>query len=1122
MKKTVYTCCTALLCNMFSYAQDLPAITPSSPEASALSKYVNVPVSYYTGIPSISIPIYTIKQKGVSIVIGLNYHARGVQLSEIASRTGQGWSLQYGGSISRQIRGNADEGNLGYLSNKNDFLNYSSDFATRESVNRRETLYQNYDFYPDQFTFSAGGYSGKFILSYVDGLPIIQSFGDLRITYTIGDFYSGNQDGINSFQIIDPTGTKYYFGISKDGLRSAQDYQASNGRSIWYSGNIIVDDNTSSSDVFPSSWKLMDVETPEGNLISYYYEGFSDVYYRKSFDKHDTSSRGVTNSITNMTDLSKIFTRFSYVTNYEKRLSKIEFNQGRDSVLFISAQNERQDYNGKALERISVYSQGNLIKSQKLNYQYTHSTDTSGMLNYFAQSATFSKLFYRMFLSSVQEEKNGQNLPPYILTYNNSQALPSMFSSKQDYWGYYNGATNNGPFTRLFNYGNYTPNRRVDTIKSEYGILKEIKYPTGGESKFTYEHNRGSVPISHSNLLIPGVNALSAQNEVTISLAKEDFNYDSTNGYTPLVIQMPPNTKVNYRFTCFHLTDSNDPNSANIPDCIFEFNLNGNRVNLNENLEIYTSGNGTMTVGVITPSFLGVDSDLHRSRNYNFIITFSCITPNLKSNLYAAGKRIKKIENIDENGNSTIKEYEYVYSVDPTIGGTPRASGAIIGLPAYLSGKEILNGYTVYNHYNDATSAFSSFQPNSIGYSSVIEYIGTKQNNIGKVEYSFTNISDSGGDYFEFPYHPPTDNEWLRGKNIKTRFYKRGNNNDYLLVKEIYNKYSYSNLVFNYDLEFHSLLDSSFPFTPETSNYSFFDDAHSTPDTSDSRTLIKLPMFMRERRPSDQNPNYVPGYRIYHFTGGTQDLKEQIVKEYNESGTLESATTYSYDYNNHYQLSEQEFTDSSGDILKTKYHYPTSGALKNANRIILLKTETYKNSTKNATVNSIYNNFGSLYLQQKVQTSKGTSPLKDRIIYHSYNNKGNPTEVSKKDGPKIYYVWGYEQTQPIAKIEGYTDTQLNAIQAKINTAVSASNNDVSKSTEDTLRTALKAIREDSSIRNGKAQVTTFTYDPLIGVTSITDPRGETIYYHYDDFNRLEFVKDKDGNILNRNDYNYKN
>jgi YD repeat-containing protein len=1100
--------------------QDLPNIVPPSPEASALLRFTNIPVSHYTGLANISVPIYTIQENGINIPISLSYHGRGVQLSEIAPRTGQGWSLQYGGSLSRQIRGKGDESpNYGYLSQKDNFLNYSSSQQARNNVNTIEKTHPDYDFYPDQFSFNAGGASGKFILSYINEQePVIQSFDDVKITYNIDTFRAGYSAGIASFQIIDAKGNKYYYGVSKKDLeRKAQDFQTSTGFSVFGSGDVVNDQSEPSSEVFPSSWKLMDIETVNGGLISYFYENTSNyTYYRKLYDKH-IQEESVTNSTANMSDYNKIMTRVSNVDNYAKDLKKIEFNNGRDSIVFFKSQTVRQDAVGNALERISIFGKGKLIKSYKLNYEYTHSNDTSNMLSYFAQSATFSKSFYRMYLSSLEEEaEGGEKLPPYSFTYNNLQALPSMFSSKQDYWGYYNGATNNGPFTRLFNYGNYAPNRRVDTIKSERGILKEIKYPTGGKTKFTYEHNRGSFPINHRNILIPEVNPPSAQNEVTIRLAKEDFNYDSTNGYTPLVIQMPTNTKVNYRFTCFHLTDANDPNNANTPDCIFEFTLNGNRVNINENLEIYTSGNGTMTIGVLTPSFPGVDSDLHRNPDYNFFIKFSYIIPNAKSSLYAAGKRIKKIENIDENGNSTIKEYEYVYSLDPTKGGTPQESGTIIGLPAYLSGKEFVNGYTVYNNYNDATSAYSSFQPNSISYSSVIEYIGTKQNNIGKVEYSFTNISDSGGDYFEFPYHPPTDNEWLRGKNIKTRFHKKGNNNDYFLVKEIYNKYSYSNLVFDYDLKFPGLLDPSFPFTPEASSYGFHSDAHSAPDTSDSRTLIKLPMFMRERRPSDQrtNQDYVPGYRIYHFTGGTQDLKEQIVLEYNESGTIESATTYGYDYNNHYQLSEKEFTDSSGDILKTKYYYPTTDAiLNNANRMLPpIKTETYKNASLQSRVNTIYNTFSDnyLYLPQKIQTSKGNNSLKDQVIYHDYDNKGNPIEVSKKDGTHIVYLWGYGKQYPVAKIENSTYSDIEGI---LGEGFDLDSGGLTMAQEDNLR--------DSNLLS-KSFITTYTYDPLIGVTSITDPRGETIYYHYDDFNRLESVKDAQGYLLSKNKYNYKN
>jgi hypothetical protein len=96
-------------CSYFGFSQDLPTIVPPSPEAASLAKFTEIPVSLYTGVPNISVPIYTIQQSGISIPISLNYHARGIKVEEIASRVGLGWALSYGGSISRQTRGKVDE-----------------------------------------------------------------------------------------------------------------------------------------------------------------------------------------------------------------------------------------------------------------------------------------------------------------------------------------------------------------------------------------------------------------------------------------------------------------------------------------------------------------------------------------------------------------------------------------------------------------------------------------------------------------------------------------------------------------------------------------------------------------------------------------------------------------------------------------------------------------------------------------------------------------------------------------------------------------------------------------------------------------------------------------------------
>jgi len=54
-----------------------------------------------------------------------------------------------------------------------------------------------------------------------------------------------------------------------------------------------------------------------------------------------------------------------------------------------------------------------------------------------------------------------------------------------------------------------------------------------------------------------------------------------------------------------------------------------------------------------------------------------------------------------------------------------------------------------------------------------------------------------------------------------------------------------------------------------------------------------------------------------------------------------------------------------------------------------------------------------------------------------------------------------------------------------------------------------------------AMMNTYTYDPLIGMTSETDENGKTIYYEYDSFGRLQYIKDQDLNIIQEYKYHYK-
>jgi hypothetical protein len=54
-----------------------------------------------------------------------------------------------------------------------------------------------------------------------------------------------------------------------------------------------------------------------------------------------------------------------------------------------------------------------------------------------------------------------------------------------------------------------------------------------------------------------------------------------------------------------------------------------------------------------------------------------------------------------------------------------------------------------------------------------------------------------------------------------------------------------------------------------------------------------------------------------------------------------------------------------------------------------------------------------------------------------------------------------------------------------------------------------------------AQMTTYTYQPLLGVTSQCDINNRIAYYEYDALGRLKDMKDQDGNVIKTVDYHYK-
>lgn len=156
----------------------------------------------------------------------------------------------------------------------------------------------------------------------------------------------------------------------------------------------------------------------------------------------------------------------------------------------------------------------------------------------------------------------------------------------------------------------------------------------------------------------------------------------------------------------------------------------------------------------------------------------------------------------------------------------------------------------------------------------------------------------------------------------------------------------------------------------------------------------------------------------------------------------------------------------------------------------------------------ILDQFGNSAFKYKVQYAKTNQTLEDRIIYHEYDNRGNPMELSFANGSSTTYIWNF-QRKPLYKITNATSSQV--IQALSNSNILITENFTGASSNGFINLL------------PNAQITSYIYDPINNLLSeIIDPKGDKQTYHYDSFNRLQYVKDAQGNIVSENEYNYKN
>ncbi len=155
------------------------------------------------GSPGVNIPVADVRSRGIQFPVSLNYASNGVQVNELAANTGLGWSLNCGGNITRTTLGLPDE--LRSVGGPDNFTVTSADINPMKRTAMNYLLYP-YDRESDIFNFSVSGFiSGKFIL---DQNRVPQMLDGRN--YKIALLSTTIRDG---FKIIDEQGMVFLFTV---------------------------------------------------------------------------------------------------------------------------------------------------------------------------------------------------------------------------------------------------------------------------------------------------------------------------------------------------------------------------------------------------------------------------------------------------------------------------------------------------------------------------------------------------------------------------------------------------------------------------------------------------------------------------------------------------------------------------------------------------------------------------------------------------------------------------------------------------------------------------------------------------------------------------------------------
>ncbi|MFZ6013241.1 MAG: hypothetical protein ACOYXT_23060, partial [Bacteroidota bacterium] len=752
-------------------------LIPPSPDAAALAKYADIPVSLYSGTPQVEIPLYTLKERSLTLPISMSYHASGNKVETIAPRTGLGWSLAgAGGVITRTVMGWPDEhGTRGFLYQAQH--HEIEDFAL--GYRPAEDQYQWYDAMAegcmdveqDIFYFNFGIYSGKFIFNW-NGEVEIASGNNLKIT-PLG-MSPGSVDFIDGWEVITDDGTVFIFDV----VETSKVVTAPDPTDGCQLGLNEAD--------MPQAWYLREMRSANQHTwIRFEYEPYYQTTESWSMETqvHNSALSPATPDRTKLT-----------VYLQGKHLKKITTSSGQTTIDFCNGP-QRTDVNGAVYalgEMIVKNNRSRIIKDWRFDYDYSTG---------------------RLTLKKITAWSGSLSQPPFVFSYNTG-ALPELLSFARDHWGFYNdnAAQTMIPATTAFRFGDPNPvnlsgaNRAPSSSRVLFGLLCAIEYPSGGRDilqfephDYSFEQNQElveevTIPRNYDES-VPDAGTPAGvvdTDVVEFSLPSETdvhvdawFTYGMVFGSASYPISVTIRNKITGEQLFFRSpggTAYQDQSGNIIPEEKY----------LYETLLNVPAGTYELVVsGKVAPGNIG-------QNHVTGVVTYEEGTGQFYTEIrQGGGVRISKITRSFGNGNPD-KVTKYVYRI--TEGGTEKSSGSLLE-----SGYRYENWMLYQEQLGDGGSTGSAFttvnkfmrfsqnrcalgttQGSHVGYGTVTVLQGENAEN-GKTIYRY-NSPREVVDYphWENPYPPADSYDYRRGLLLEQTDYDKFN----VPVRKIDHNYS--------------------------------------------------------------------------------------------------------------------------------------------------------------------------------------------------------------------------------------------------------------------------------------------------------------------------------------------